>query len=103
MEVTTEADCSHDEKQVIGTFDFFVFSLPFWAVQNGSSGRSYVLLLMFSFFLRKISELPWLIAVKLCHMIAKLIEINNPGPKIWGPLPQQNLGALTPTKFGAKT
>jgi len=42
-----------------------------------SNGRSYKMLVMFLFFRRQISELPWPIAAKLCHMIGTCVNFIN--------------------------
>ena len=42
-----------------------------------SNGKTYKMLVMFSFFRRQISELPRPIAAKLCHMIGTVVNFIN--------------------------
>ena len=57
-----------------------------------SSERAYVLHVMFFFFLRAFSEVPRLIAVKLCHIIRSWLNFI---------MQLENFGELT-KKIGAK-
>jgi len=59
----------------------------------GSNGRTYKMLVMFSFFLHAFSEFPRPIALKLCHLIGICVyflkqvqKLGGHSPqKIWGP------------------
>jgi len=55
-----------------------------------SNGRSYKMLVMFSFFQRVISELPRPITAKLRHMIADCVYFINWLQKFGEPSPQKN-------------
>ena len=49
----------------------------------------------FFFFRHGISELPWPIAVKLCHVIASRVNFIMQVQKFGGPSPQRNWGPKT--------
>jgi len=74
------------------------------AAQNGSSGRPYVLLVMFfsiSIYLAGYtSELPRPIAVKLCHMIVIWVRFIMQVQKFGGP-PSKEIGGQKHAKLGA--
>ena len=73
-----------------------------YAARNVSSGRPYVLPVMFfPFFIRRAtSELPRPIAVKLCHMIAIWVFFIMQVQKFGGPFPKE-IGGQKHAKFGA--
>jgi len=60
--------------------------------RNGSSGRLYVLVVMFFLIRHRISELPLPIALKLCHEISICVNFIMQVQNSW----------LSPQKFGAK-
>jgi len=68
----------------------------------GSNGRTYKMLVMFSFFFFRppFSEFPRLIALKLCHMVGICPNFIMQVQKLGGHSPQKNLRAKNMQNFG---